>query len=74
MKVVYYGIRKKEVLFEGTETECREWIMSQASEHIKYTKADGTEVMLVRTLQDPDGIAYDVGQALMFQIVPDGNK
>ena len=74
MKVVYYGIKNKEVLFEGTETECRKWIMSQASEHIKYTKADGTEVMLVRTLQDPDGIAYDVGQALMFQIVPDGNK
>ena len=72
-KVVPYGTRNKETLFEGTETECRAWIMSQTSEHIKYTKADGTEVMLVRELQDPDGIAYDVGQAIMYQIV-DGNK
>ena len=72
-KVVIYGKHRKVPLFEGTETECRKWIMSQASEHIKYTKADGTEVMLVRELHDPDGIAYDVGQAIMYQIV-DGNK
>lgn len=69
MKVVYYGIKNKEVLFEGTETECHKWIISQASEHIKLR--DGR--LLVRTLHDPDGIAYDVGQALMYQIVPDGN-
>ena len=64
-----YGKHRKIALFIGTETECRAWIMSQASEHIKYTKADGTEVMLVRELHDPDGIAYDVGQAIMYQIV-----
>ena len=73
-KVVFYGKHKKLPLFVGTETECREWIMRQASDHIKYTKADGTEVMLIRELHDPDGIAYDVGQAVMYQIVDaDGN-
>lgn len=74
-KVVMYGKHSKKPLFVGSETECHEWIMSQASEHIKYTKSDGTEVVLVRTLQDPDGIAYDVGQAVMYQIVEaDGNE
>jgi len=74
-KVVMYGRHSKKPLFVGTETECHDWIMSQASEHIKYTKADGTEVMIVRELHDPDGIAYDVGQAVMYQIVEaDGNE
>ncbi len=68
-KVVMYGKHRKLPLVIGTETECRRWIMSQASEHIKYTNADGKEVMLVRELHDPDGIAYDVGQAIMYQIV-----
>lgn len=68
-KVVIYGKHSKKPLFEGTETECRAWIMSQASDHIKLS--DGR--LLVRVLDDPDGIAYDVGQAIMFQIV-DGNK
>lgn len=73
-KVVMYGKHRKLPLFVGTETECRAWIMRQASEHIKYTKADGKKVMLVRELHDPDGIAYDVGQAVMYQIVEaDGN-
>ena len=73
-KVVMYGKHRKLPLFIGTETECRGWIMRQASEHIKYTNADGKEVMLVRELHDPDGIAYDVGQAVMYQIVEaDGN-
>lgn len=74
-KVVIYGTHNKEPLFIGTETECREWIISQASEHIKYTRADGAEVMLIRELQDADGIIYDVGQAILYQIVEaDGNK
>lgn len=73
-KVVMYGKHRKLPLFVGTETECRAWIMRQASEHIKYTNADGKEVMLVRELHDPDGIAYDVGQPVMYQIVEaDGN-
>lgn len=73
-KVVMYGKHRKLPLFVGTETECRAWIMQQASEHIKYTNADGKEVMLVRELHDPDGIAYDVGQAVMYQIIEaDGN-
>ena len=66
-KVVMYGKHKKLPLFIGTETECRAWIMRQASEHIKYTNADGKEVMLVRELRDTDGLAYDVGQAVMYQ-------
>ena len=73
-KVVMYGKHKKLPLFVGTETECRTWIMRQASEHIKYTKPDGSKVTLVKELHDPDGIAYDVGQAVMYQIVEaDGN-
>lgn len=73
-KVIVYGKHRKLPLFVGTETECRAWIMKQASEHIKYTNADGKEVMLVRELHDPDGIAYDVGQAVMYQIIEaDGN-
>lgn len=74
-KVVIYGKHKKLPLFVGTETECHKWIMSQASEHVKYINADGEEVMIVRELHDPDGIAYDVGQAIMYQIVDaDGNE
>ena len=34
-----YGKHRKLPLVIGTEAECRKWIMSQASEHIKYTKA-----------------------------------
>jgi len=70
-KVVMYGKHRKLPLFVGTETECRAWIMRQASDHIKL--ADGR--LLVRELHDPDGIAYDVGQAVMYQIVEaDGNE
>lgn len=69
-----YGKHRKLPLFVGTETECRAWIMREASEHIKYTNADGKELMLVRELHDPDGIAYDVGRAVMYQIIEvDGN-
>lgn len=69
-KVVIYGRHSKEPLFVGTETECRKWIFSQASDHIKV---DGR--LIVRELHDPDGIAYDVGQAVMYQIVEaDGNE
>ena len=69
-KVVMYGKHRKIPFFVGTETECREWIMRQASDHIK--RADGS--LLVRVIEDPDGIAYDVGQAVMYQIVEaDGN-
>ena len=73
-KVVMYGKHRKLPFFVGTETECHAWIMRQASEHIKYTNADGKKVMLVRELHDPDGPAYDVGRAVMYQIVDaDGN-
>lgn len=69
-----YGKHSKKPLFIGTETECRAWIMSQASEHIKYIDADGNVRLLVRELHDLDGIAYDVGQPVMYQIVEaDGN-
>ena len=68
-KVIQYGTNKKETLFEGTETECRKWVMSQASDHIK--RSDGR--LLVGVIEDPDGIAYDVGQSIIYQIV-DGNK
>lgn len=74
-KVVMYGKHSKKPLFVGNETECRAWIMSQASEHIKYTDADGNTRLLVRELHDPDGIAYDVGQPVMYQIIEaDGNE
>lgn len=70
-KVVIYGENRKLPLFVGTETECRKWVLSQASDHIKLD--DGR--LLVRELEDPDGIAYDVGQAVMFQIIEaDGNQ
>jgi len=69
MKVIYYQKKDSPVLFEGTETECREWIISQASEHIKYTGRDGKEHMLIRVLDDPDGKAYDVGRCYMYQII-----
>ena len=69
-KVVMYGKHSKKPLFVGSETECRKWVLSQASDHIKLD--DGR--LLVRELHDPDGIAYDVGQAIMYQIVEaDGN-
>ena len=64
-----YGKHRKLPLFIGTETECRAWIMSQASDHIRYTGSDGKERLLVRVLQDPDGEAFDVGQAVMYQII-----
>ena len=64
-----YGKHRKIALYTGSETECREYIMSLASDHIKYTKPDGTEVMLVRELAFPDGTVYDVGQSVMYQIV-----
>lgn len=69
-KVVMYGKHRKLPLFVGTETECRAWIMRQASDHIKL--ADGR--LLVRELADPDGPTYDVGRPVMYQIVDaDGN-
>ena len=64
-KVVMYGNHSKKPLFIGTETECRKWIFSLASDHIKLENGG----LLVRELHDPDGIAYDVGQAVMYQIV-----
>lgn len=76
-----YGKHRKIALYTGSETECRKYIMSLASDHIKL--ADGR--LLVRVLDDPDGKVYDVGQSIMYQIVdaadgeigidnePDGN-
>jgi len=73
-KVVMFGKHRKLPLIVGTETECKKWIMAQASEHIKL--ADGR--MLVRVLEYPDGNVYDVGQPVMYQIVDateaDGNN
>jgi len=69
-----YGKHRKIPFFVGTETECREWIIRQASDHVKYTGSDGKERLLIRVIEDPDGKAYDVGQAVMYQIVEaDGN-
>ena len=70
-----YGKHSKKPLFVGTETECRAWIMSQASEHIKYTNAYGVSCLRVNVIYDADGVAYDVGQPIMYQIVEaDGNE
>jgi len=68
-KVVMYGRHSKKPLFVGTEEECLKWIFSQASDNIKYIKEDGTEAMLVREVHAKEGIAYDVGQPVMYQIV-----
>lgn len=68
--VIMYGRHRKEPLFVGTETECHKWIMSQASEHIKMR--DGR--LLVGVLDEPDGKVYDVGQSVMYQIVPSDGK
>ncbi len=65
-----YGRHRKEPLFVGTETECHKWIMSQASEHIKMR--DGR--LRVGVLDEPDGKVYDVGQSVMYQIVPSDGK
>ena len=70
-KVVMYDIHSNTPLFMGTETECRQWVLSQADEHIRL--ADGK--LIVRELYAPDGIIYDVGRAVMYQIVDaDGNE
>lgn len=70
-KVVMFGKHSKKPLFVGEQTECIKWIMGQASEHIKLS--DGR--VLCRVLEYPDGDVYDVGQAVMFQILPaDGNE
>lgn len=53
-----YGKHRKIALFTGSETECHEYILNM-------TKPDG----IYRVLHMPDGNVYDVGQAVMYQIV-----
>lgn len=63
--VRFYGHHSKQPLFVGTETECMKYIIHYASDHIKL--ADGR--VLIRELDDPDGKAFDVGHAYMYQLV-----
>lgn len=78
-KVVMYGKHRKIALYTGSETECQKRILNLCE-----PLADGRRIY--RVLDMPDGKVYDIGQAVMYQIVdaadgeigiynePDGNQ
>lgn len=63
--VRFYEHHNKKPLFVGTETECMRYICAHATDYV--VKIGGG--LLIREIEDPDGHAFDVGQAYMYQIV-----